>query len=206
MFRRTLAAAMALLIVAGYAPALPFADDLPGFGVTAYAATDTYSALIPTNSDTDLTAKQVSFNGYKWYIIADNSTSATEGTVTLLAADTSFGTSAFDTTAPYSHDYSTSAVKAQLDALTAEGGSFAGAANAIQDTEYGKLYLLSTQEAQALPGKLLNPGFTTMMGGWWLRSPGNFDFNAACVFGEYEYVDDLGIVSRRSLAFAPLYS
>ena len=188
MFRRTLAAAMALLIVAGYAPALPFADDLPGFGVTAYAATDTYSALIPTNSDTDLTAKQVSFNGYKWYIIADNSTSATEGTVTLLAADTSFGTSAFDSTAPYSHDYSTSAVKAQLDALTAEGGSFAGAANAIQDTEYGKLYLLSTQEAQALPRKLLNPGFTTMMGGWWLRSPGLDVSHAACVFGEHELV------------------
>ena len=41
---------------------------------------------------------------------------------------------------------------------------------------------------------------------WWLRSPGNNDNNAACVFGEYEYVDDLGIVSRRSLAFAPLYS
>ena len=40
-----------------------------------YAATATYTNLIPTGSETDseLTAKQVTFNGYQWYIIEDNS-------------------------------------------------------------------------------------------------------------------------------------
>ncbi|MBQ9887586.1 MAG: hypothetical protein IJM37_12130, partial [Lachnospiraceae bacterium] len=53
---------------------------MPGMSLTAYAATDTYTTL--KNNVT-----VVKFNDYNWYIIEDNSTSATEGTVTLLAAD-----------------------------------------------------------------------------------------------------------------------
>ena len=72
----------------------------------------------------------------------------------LLAADTSFGTSAFDSTSPYSNAYRESTVKSKLDALTAEGGAFAGVKDAIVDTNLSdvdvtgaKLYLLSTDEA-----------------------------------------------------------
>ncbi len=55
----------------------------------------------------------VKFNNHDWYIIADDST-ATGGTVTLLAADTSFGKSKFHDS---SNAYSNSTVKGVLDAL-----------------------------------------------------------------------------------------
>ena len=61
---------------------------VPGMSMTAYAATDTYTTL--KNNVT-----VVHFNNFDWYIIEDNSTSATEGTVTLLAADNGFGLSKF---------------------------------------------------------------------------------------------------------------
>ena len=35
--RRTLAAALAMIVVAGFAPSLPFSDYLPDMGITAYA-------------------------------------------------------------------------------------------------------------------------------------------------------------------------
>ncbi len=65
-------------------------------GQKAYAAYDVTTDANKTKSGDDLAALQVTFNGYKWYIIADDSTAADAGTVTLLAADTSFGTCAFD--------------------------------------------------------------------------------------------------------------
>lgn len=48
-----------------------------------------YSDLIPTDTDNAeaLAAKQVTFGGFKWYIIEDNSTGAREGTLTLFAAE-----------------------------------------------------------------------------------------------------------------------
>ena len=89
---------------------------IPGMSLTVYAATDVYTSLIPIDkeNETARAARQVTFNGYKWYIIGDNSTSATEGTVTLLAADTKFGTSAFETYGQ-SNSYNISTVKRYLD-------------------------------------------------------------------------------------------
>ena len=183
---------------------------MPGMCLTAYAATETYTNLIPTSSDTDLTSKQVTFNGYKWYIIADNSTAADAGTVTLLAADTSFGTSTFKSDNS-SNSYNSSDVKAYLDNIVAgkagEGKpNFKAVADAIQPvtlttykyasttevaetTENAKLYLLSTSEA----GPYANFNFTGAQdGGWWLRSPGyDVDF-AAFVRGEDGYVGGNG--------------
>jgi len=98
---------------------------MPGMSLTAYAATDTYTTL--KNNVT-----VVKFNGYNWYIIEDNSTSATEGTVTLLAADDKFGLSAFSDNS--SNAYSSSKIKVALDAMTAEDGAFAGVADAIVST------------------------------------------------------------------------
>ena len=76
-----LMACVALMLMAAVVPA------------RAYAATGTYTNLVPTSSDNDeaLANKQVTFNGHKWHIIKDDSTGAQSGYVTLLAADTSFG-------------------------------------------------------------------------------------------------------------------
>ena len=165
---------------------------MPGMSLTAYAATDTYTTI--KNNVT-----VVQFNGYNWYIIEDNSTSATEGTVTLLAADNSFGISAFSD--DNSNAYISSKIKATLDAMTQEGGDFADVADAIVSTDLGdvsvtgaKLYLLSTSEAQTLNSTILNYNFpgSDINGGWWLRSAGDGAKDAACVFGEYGSVNDYG--------------
>ncbi|MCR5168691.1 MAG: hypothetical protein K6C13_15975 [Oscillospiraceae bacterium] len=152
---------------------------MPHFGIKASAYTgNPYTALVNTTTT-------VTFNGKPWYIIADNSTAVDAGTVTLLAADTSFGLSEFDSTSPYSNDYSTSTVKACLDAYTTTG-SFKDVSSAIADTANGKLYLLSTSEASALPENLRKIGFTggnCFYNEWWLRSQGGDDIYAAFVYG-----------------------
>ena len=165
---------------------------MPGMGLTAYAATDTYTTL--KNNVT-----VVHFNDYNWYIIEDNSTSAAKGTVTLLAADDKFGLSKFSDNE--SSVYSSSKIKATLDAMTQEGGAFADVTDAIVSTDLedvsvigAKLYLLSTSEAQNLNSTILNYNFpgsdkSNSGGAWWLRSPGssNSDKYAACVFGQTAY-------------------
>ena len=173
---------------------------MPGMGLTAYAATDTYTTL--KNNVT-----VVHFNNYDWYIIEDNSTSATEGTVTLLAADNAFGLSAFSDSD--SNAYSSSKIKAALDAMTQEGGDFAAVKDAIADTDLAdvsvtgaKLYLLSTSEAQSLNQTIRGYIYPDAeMGEWWLRSAGNntlFAASAAVVFGQsglvYDYGDDVHLV------------
>ena len=147
-----------------------------GMASVANAATEAYTSLIPTNTDedTDLASKQVLFNGYKWYIIEDNSTSATEGTVTLLAANNDFGSSKFSEDFR-NKKYSESLIKSSLDALT--NSSFKDVADAIEtvkvkgsdsDTEVeAKLYLLNYRNE-----------FFKVLGrarrypdAWWLREP-----------------------------------
>ena len=154
---------------------------MSGMSLTAYAATETYTNLMKSKT-------VVKFNNHDWYIIADEST-ATGGTVTLLAADTSFGTSKFHDS---SNAYSGSTVQGVLDALTTTG-AFKDVASAIADTDLtdvgvtgAKLYLLSTSEA----GPYANFNFTGAQygGAWWLRSPGLYDNLAAFVLGAYGYV------------------
>ena len=150
---------------------------MPGMSLTALAYDgNPYASLVGTTNS-------VTFNGKPWYIIADNSTAVDAGTVTLLAADTSFGLSEFSDR--YSNDYSISKVKASLDDLTTSG-SFKDVADAIEtNTDAGgKLYLLSTSEAQQLSQDVLKMNFSSMMGGWWLRSPGFYEVEAAFVYGE----------------------
>ena len=163
---------------------------MPGMNLTAYAATETYTKLM-----NDKTV--VKFNNHDWYIIADDSTN-TGGTLTLLAADTSFGNSAFQTDDSVNppNDYSKSVVKAKLDALTEEGGAFESVKDAIADTNLGdvgvtgaKLYLLSTSEA----GPYVDLYFDGAdFGCWWLRSPGESDNRAAFVLGEYNQIYEYG--------------
>ena len=155
---------------------------LPGMSLTALAYDgNPYASLVGTTNS-------VTFNGKPWYIIADNSTAVDAGTVTLLAADTSFGYSKFSSNS--SNSYSNSTVKASLDALTTSG-SFKDVADAIVG---GQLYLLSKNEAKQLSSDVLKMNFRCQVGGWWLRSPGTENTNswAAYVWGQNGYVDTYG--------------
>lgn len=105
------------------------------------------------------------------------------GTVELLAADTSFGTSVFSSNG--SNDYLSSTVKGLLDAFTTTG-SFKDVASAIADTKYGKLYLLSKEQADGVKEDVRKIKFTggqCTNGEWWLRSRGWEGDRAAFVWG-----------------------
>ena len=168
---------------------------LPAAGIPAHADGGAAYADYENNVN-----KPVTFNGHQWYIIDDSSSSATSGTVTLLAKGTEFNLSAFDAESPYSSDYSSSTVKAKLDKCVAE--DFAGVADAVVKTDNGKLYLLSKEEAQALQNNghsdILQANFTggdcTVGREYWLSSPGRVDDNAAFVYGEDGIVSGSGIV------------
>ena len=189
--KRLLSILLSLVLVLGL---------MPGMNATAYAQTEIYTKL-----KNDRTV--VNFHDHVWYIIADDSSSATAGTVTLLAADNSFGTSKFDNNQS-SNAYSSSTVKGVLDALTAEGGAFASVKDAIADTDLSdvnvtgaKLYLLSTSEV----GPYANLNFTGAQNGiWWLRSPGsNGDKSAAFVLGNVGQVIGTGYHVGMSLGVRP---
>ncbi|MBR1817091.1 MAG: hypothetical protein IJ763_10425 [Lachnospiraceae bacterium] len=135
-------------------------DLMPGMSLTAYAETwdgNPYASLVNTTT-------QVTFNGKPWYIIADNSTAADAGTVTLLAADTSFGTMKFDSN---NQSYEDSDIKTYLDSLTDTNGAFEDVKDAIEDA---KLYLLSTEEANGLSDNVRNLSFDIETDAWWLRT------------------------------------
>ena len=134
MKKRIMSLLLAILIVVGM---------MPSMAQNAYASTDIYTKLMND-------ATVVKFNDYNWYIIKDDST-ATGGTVTLLAADKSFGDSTFN--GGRNTAYNGSIVQGKLNALTAEGGAFASVKDAIADTNLNdvgvtgaKLYLLNNTE------------------------------------------------------------
>lgn len=156
---------------------------MPGMSLTALAYDgDPYESLVNTRTS-------VKFNGIYWFIIADNSTAVNAGTVTLLAA-TPIEVSKFHDS---SNAYTSSTVKDYLEGLTAEGGSFAGVADAIVATDLtdvsvtgAKLWLLSRTEADGLSLSVRVCGVPKADGDyWWLRSPGHGGgLSAMCVFGQ----------------------
>ena len=150
---------------------------IPGTGLTAYAATETYTKLM-----NDKTV--IKFNGYNWYIIEDNSTAINAGTLTLLVADTSFGNALFD---DGTNVYSNSAIKRTLSSYT-DTGTFKDVAEAIINTSNGRLYLLSQEEAQGLPLEVLKANFSGGDTGsgkkWWLRTAVTSGGHVAYVSGE----------------------
>lgn len=149
------------------------------FGMTVTAYAGAYSAFAPKGSEsyTELSNKQVYFSGYPWYIIEDYSDSFTEGSLTLLAADTSFGLNQFDNTYPYSSSYNGSHIADLLKAYT-DSGSLKDVANAINEVNLEdvgvnnvKLYLLSKAEAEGLPQNVRELIISSIYESWWLRSP-----------------------------------
>ena len=153
-----------------------------GMSVTAGAATDTYTNLIPTGSETNVTGKLVllDFAEYPyWYVIKDNSTAVDNGTITLLAYDP-IGASEFHGS---SNSYSGSTVETYLKELTASEGQFASLAEVIVPTDLSdvnvtdaKLFLLSAGEASALPENVRKCSKAEGASGfyWWLRSKGTY--------------------------------
>ena len=194
---------------------------LSAVSLTAWAV-DPYAGLVNTTT-------AVHFNDYDWYIIEDNSTAVDAGTVTLLAADTRFGTSKFKSDES-SNSYNSSDVKTYLESIVAgtagEGKpNFSAVADAIkpvtlttyeyrsetvtETTENAKLYLLSTEEAKKLSVEdVLKIGKEEDMIYWWLRSPGEEDFFqqevfAAMVYGDYGFVYDGGFSVLNELLVRP---
>ncbi|MCR4740541.1 MAG: Ig-like domain-containing protein [Lachnospiraceae bacterium] len=165
--------------------------------VHAYAYYDVNTFPNNTIDVNELPKLMVTFNGLPWYIIKDESMEGNTGSVTLLAGVPLF-MSKFD---DEGYSYSLSAIKKELDKLTAEGGSFADVADAIKTVEYlrtfvmrvpesihgglvdiydtvtdVKIYLLSEEEAGALPTNVLKLPIrmlpdTVNTALWWLRSP-----------------------------------
>ena len=165
------------------------AAEQPALG---QSATFSFSSLMPVPNERDLSGKLVTFNDYQWIVIEDNYNGAARGTITLLAADMSFGRSVYHET---KNDYNQSKIKAYLDRVVAgtagEGKpDFSKVAGAMRDTEYGKLYLLSYEEAKNIP----IPG-RDIKDSWWLRTPGTIPYSdCSWVMGVHNggYIDMVG--------------
>ena len=155
---------------------------------------DPYAAMVNNSAAT------VKFNDLDWYIIEDNSTAVDAGTLTLFAKDPIVGIQ-FNENVETGNHYSNSKIKGYLDALTTGDGSFAGVADAIETVtvttsaynteEYDKatdvkLYLLSTEEVNVLPGNIRKSSEASGMeyNCWWLRTPGNTGTKASIVDGD----------------------
>ena len=168
-------------------------------GQMAFADGGAYSRYIPTDEDDAeaLELKTVYFSRRHWFVIEDNSTSATSGTLTLLMAyplnyDTAFSESG-------SNQYSGSKVRRVLDDLISNG-SFANVVKAIRrvrltdvspEVDDAGLYLLSASEASALPEKVRQYQVSVDTR-WWLRTPGSDPGLALSVDAASGVVDTVG--------------
>ena len=179
--------------------------------VTFDSATNTFSLKSYYNDYVNNTTTVI-FNDIDWYIISDNSTTADSGTITLLSKDP-IGSCEFNKNETDGNFYSSSVVKDYLDGLTAEGGSFAGVADAIvtiptlttigfentdiYDTATNvKLYLLSEDEANAITNvdvRKCSQDSGSKYNYWWLRSPELDDTIAACVSGDTGIIEIEGV-------------
>ena len=137
-----------------------------------------YSAYVPEHYENDeaLAAKQVTFNGIKWYIIEDNSTAENEGTLTLLTVD-SLEKSKFGSDNKYARSFVDNWLRDYYDNNFGEV-DFAVNSVVLSDISpnySSKLYLLSYEEAYDL--ELVIPPIRSSFvsgsfeGYWWLRSP-----------------------------------
>ena len=179
--------------------------------VTVNTAYINYLVRTATNkikSDDALMALQVTFNGHKWYIIDDNSTSAMAGSVTLFLAEVSFGESQYYPTKNKVNAYNGSSVRTYLNNIVSGNAgtgnpNFKNVANVIlDDTVTGdKMYLLSSVEALKVPKNVRISGVDKYNEGrssdlckaFWLRTPGTGSNNnfAMVVLGSPGYIGNL---------------
>ena len=164
-----------------------------GYVCSARAATDTYTHLIPskTDSDEELAGKQVTFNGYKWYIIEYRSQNA--GTLTLFAVEP-IDAARFYNNENSGNQYKGSVIEGRLNSFTLDG-TFKDVAEAIDTTDLNdvgvtgaRLYLLSDSEADSLPDgeriRKCGQAKGAESNHWWLRTPGYQGSYAKAIYGE----------------------
>ena len=148
---------------------------------SAEPAPSAYAGYVPAEADdaTALAAKVVKFNGMDWYLIEDNSTSATEGTVTLFSKEC-VGASQFGD----NNTYSGSTLESYVNSYYAD--NFSAAAQAAVSEG---LFILTTEQAQTIHDTNVDVLKCSQADGaaynkWWLSSSGSNKYYAAYVYGD----------------------
>ncbi|MBR4720446.1 MAG: zinc ribbon domain-containing protein, partial [Clostridia bacterium] len=144
------------------------------------------------------TTTVVHFDGKDWYLIEDNSTSETEGTVTLLAKEC-VGASIFGGSSTYSgstvegvvNNYYTNSISTDAKTVVSGNGMFlltTDQANAIKTANVDVLKCSQATGAESIL--------------WWLGSP--YDpYNATCVYGDNGSIRNSGEYVERTLGVRP---
>jgi len=169
---------------------------MPGMSLTALAWDgDPYASLVNTIT-------VVKFDSKDWYLIEDNSTAVDAGTVTLLSKEC-VAASMYDSNGQ-SNTYSGSTVETAVNNYYTNSISD-NVKSAIVDS---KMFLLTTDQANTIDqvnSEVLkcNKASGADDNVWWLCSPGDGDFFAACVVVDDTYVEDLGYYVANTLGVRP---
>lgn len=135
------------------------------------------------------TTTVVHFDSKDWYLIEDNSTSETEGTVTLLAKEC-VGASAFGD----NNTYSGSTLESYVNSYYAD--NFSAAAQAAVSEG---LFILTTEQAQTIHDTNVDVLKCSQADGaasnkWWLSSSGSNKYYAAYVYGDDGVISSSGSI------------
>ena len=181
---------MSVYVELGVRPALKldlskveFDSETKTFALPAPSA---YAGYVPAEADDAdaLAAKVVKFNGMDWYLIEDNSTSETEGTVTLFAKEC-VGASEFGTN---NNTYSGSTVETYVNNWYTSNIS----ADAKAAVDGNGMFLLTADQARALSSGVRKcseaSGADTNL--WWLCTPFSYYLEVMSVDGDYGVVRD----------------
>ena len=166
---------------------------LPGGSLTAYANGDgAYSSYVGTTTT-------VKFNGIDWYIIEDNSTSAMEGSVRLLAKER-VGTSQFNANRDDGNSYEGSLLKTWVE--TYYTNTFGDLPSGVVID--GKLDILTKDEASQLSQDVLKCASDSILNNmWWLSSPGGATDCALIVRCGTGVISDYGQYVNQTVAVRP---
>ena len=159
----------------------------PTINTTYYIdAPSAYAGYVPAEADDAdaLAAKVVKFNGMDWYLIEDNSTSATEGTVTLLSKEC-VGKSAYNSSGSFVTYDNNPTIKEAVDTWYSENIT-ADAKTAVADNKAFILESLNGINSEVLK---CNKVAGTPYNQWWLCSRSS-DTRAMGVDGDGGYLVD----------------
>ena len=177
-----LAIVMAISTFTGFVPGTCLKVQAEGTTYSPASGYKDYGALNSNSTTVQIEGVKIGDTIVDWYVINYNSTNQT---VTLLSKQ-SFARKPFNSDTSKGHDYASSEIKTYVEGLTGENQPLAGIKDALADISEnvegnpdnisGAVpYLLSTTEATELDST--KKGTDT----WWLRSPGDYGEDAACV-------------------------
>ena len=154
---------------------------LSAMSLTAWAV-EPYAGLVNTTTE-------ITFDGKAWYLIEDNSTAANAGTVTLLSKEC-VEKSAYNSSSNFVAYDNNPTIKGVVDTWYSSNIT----ANAKTAVNGNGMFLLTKNQANAMTDDTRKcsqyPGTNDNI--WWLCSPGNVPFIAACAYGAYGSVDSNG--------------